>query len=458
MGFISRNIEQSLVSEVEKVTALPSFGNVSRVVYLTAGATGIYQDNGAAWVKLLVSADLYTLNNYFVIKTLADFPAPVSGVITLANNVTYQINGTIEIGTNQIKRGVSNIIFGLDKSDDKLIYTGSSDMFIDGANQDITIRDITITADTAGSKVFNWTGTTNKVELHGIIFGGCRDLGSCTGAALLVFRNNLCTSNYNGILFNTIGDLAVVDNYFIDNLSTHSGVSLGATTFETVLISRNHIESLTTQTAININTSIVVTSAVLSTNLFEGAGAYLTGINHTQANWSFNNNVGIANKLVELIFTSNDISGIALSTPTTAAAGNSTITSTGSRFTTFRGGTNQDDGAGFTFQVPQDYFSGGYFEIVGTNNTTALNVKIFMGISTVAEGDNFATLDESPLSVVFAGVTAYNRKTAIITPITTVFMAGNVIVVKVWRDPDDAQDTAATEYYLNNIQFVYNGK
>ena len=398
-------------------------------------------------------------NNWVLVKSLSDLPTPVAGVITLANNTTYQINGAIVVGTNQIKRGVSNTIFGLDKSDDKLIYTGSSDMFINGANEDITIRNITITANTAGAKVFNWTGSTNKIEIHDVIFGGCRDLGSITGGALLVWRNNLQTLNYNGILFNSIGDLAIVDNYIIDNVSTHTGITLGATTFETILIARNHVEALATQTSLNISNSIVVTSATLSLNLFEGAGTYLTGINHTKLNWSFTSNVGIANTLVELFFSSNDISGIALTTPFAMDAAVAAFLGTsGARFLSFRGGANQEDGASFSMQIPQDYFNGGYFEIIGTSDTGSGNAKLFIGLSKVAVGDSFSTVDEEGLSVLRAATTAFNRIDAVITPITTTFAAGDVIVVKFYRDPDDAQDTFTGTYYLNNIQFVYNGK
>ena len=66
--------------------------------------------------------------NLKLIKSLSDFPAPVLGVIDLVDNVDYEINGTVVIGTNQIRRGVSNKIFGLDKSSDKLVYRYGCDV------------------------------------------------------------------------------------------------------------------------------------------------------------------------------------------------------------------------------------------------------------------------------------------------------------------------------------------
>jgi len=53
--------------------------------------SGFYFYNGSAWVKIGSASDLRT--NYVLVKSAADFPAAVSGIINLVNTV-YEINGT----------------------------------------------------------------------------------------------------------------------------------------------------------------------------------------------------------------------------------------------------------------------------------------------------------------------------------------------------------------------------
>lgn len=50
--------------------------------------------DGANWI-ITSSGVAKTRNNYVLVQSAADLPAPVSGVITLASGTTYEVNGTI---------------------------------------------------------------------------------------------------------------------------------------------------------------------------------------------------------------------------------------------------------------------------------------------------------------------------------------------------------------------------
>ena len=63
------------------------------------------------------------------IKSLSDFPTPVSNVITLPDSVSYLINGTVDIGVNRFSCGVKNSFIGQDRVNDKLISTTTGTMF-----------------------------------------------------------------------------------------------------------------------------------------------------------------------------------------------------------------------------------------------------------------------------------------------------------------------------------------
>lgn len=354
--------------------------------------------------------------------------------------------------------GTSNIIVGVDKSDDQLIYTGTSTMLIN-SNKDLSIVAVTLAAITAGGSVFGFTGSTNKIEIRDCIIANSKSLGSVAGGDVFILRDVLLTGNTEGITFTgTINRIVITDNIWVSNVSTFTCISIPSGTYSTILIARNLFEVASTQTGLNISTGITITNGNLSMCMFTGVGTYLTGFLHTTTGWLFTANQGIANRQREFFVPTTDINGLALTTPTTSAAASSFLSGSGARFLTFRGGNNQDDGAAFTFQVPSDYFSGGRFDLNGTTDTgVAVNIKIFMAITEVPNGDSFSTIDETGLFSTFAVTTAFNRIETSITPITTTFAPNELFIIKIWRDPDDAADTALLlSYYLNNIQFVYN--
>lgn len=148
--------------------------------------------------------------------------------------------------------------------------------------------------------------------------------------------------------------------------------------------------------------------------------------------------------------------GIALTSPPTAAASLVVISSvTGAIGMLLRGGNNQDDGFSFSFMVPENYVSNGRFSINITTGVSASNVKIFLGMARNNSGDNYGTLSETDLNVVTSGVgTANLIKVVEIIP-TFGIAPGDDYTIKVWRNPDDAQDTANISLYIQSIDFLY---
>lgn len=398
-------------------------------------------------------------NNWVIVKSLSNLPTPVSGIIKAADNTTYQITGAVNLGTNQIEPGVSNLFRGIDKSDDRLIYTGTSSMFTNGAtggNRDLSINTLGLIS-TTGS-VFGISGTSSNVEIRDNIITSSKSIGSIQVGNLLVFRDNFIISNTDGssiIGSSTASDLVYADNYVDTNLGTFSVLKLSGT-YSQITISRNVLRIGPGQTGVTYSNPFI-NAGNMSNNAFTGTGTYLSGLSNTTAKWVFVGNQGIPNKRKELFVSSSDMNGIALSTPTTAAAAAVVLSDTGARFLALRGGAGQDDGLAFTMQVPSDYFSGGSFDINFTTDTTGNNVKFFMAISKLNIGSDFGSLGETGLNIVTSGVTQYLRKEVTITPITTTFSSGDIAVVKLWRDPDDASDNATNiSAYISNVQFVYN--
>jgi hypothetical protein len=80
---------------------------------------------GSDWVN--IDSNLRR-DNYVLVKTLADFPTPSSGIITLVPGTMYEINGTILLGSNKIDINGCEIVGG-DSNNDKLSFTGTGALF-----------------------------------------------------------------------------------------------------------------------------------------------------------------------------------------------------------------------------------------------------------------------------------------------------------------------------------------
>jgi len=247
---------------------------------------------------------LQSLTNVVIIQKLSDFPAPSAGVIKLEDNLTYFINGSVNIGTNQIERGASNIILGEDKSNDKLIYTGTSAMFIDGTsgtNQDITFAILTIVASAVGGSVFSISGTTYNCEIRDCIFGGCNSLGTITSGNILSLRNNLITSCSGGLsIIGNSGYLGISDCIFLSNSSTITCITISSGTFIEISLLRCIFDIVATQTALNISLGLTLNYGVISNCDFNGVGTNIVNVNFLSPNWVLKANRGVMNTILSL--------------------------------------------------------------------------------------------------------------------------------------------------------------
>lgn len=304
---IDGNIDTQIIGNGNSIT-LGSLGNTvadttdSKGLVYAADYSANFTDRSLV-DKAYVDSAASVRTNHVLVKSVSDFPAAVGGVITLADNTAYEINGTIALGTDRIVCGVSNIIYGVDKTDDILIYTGTGNM-ISSTNQSLSISKVTLVATGAGSNILNLVGSgTEKLEIAETVIANSVSIGTISGGfSTIVFRNNLVTGNAGGLdISGTNGDLFITDNPFENFTGTPTFLALsnGASSYHTVIISRNMFEVDTGQTGLNISQAINVTAGgTIQGNSFEGAGTKLAGINAGSPGWRIpaNSNIGIAGK------------------------------------------------------------------------------------------------------------------------------------------------------------------
>lgn len=164
--------------------------------------------DGVNW-NITSSGVAKTRNNYVLVQSAADLPTPVSGVITLAAGITYEVNGTIYL-TSKINLNGCYLV-GMDANNDKLIYTpGSGELFT--GTKGGTVKTLTLAAITTGSKLFNLDlGATENLILRDNIIASCKDVGLVKGGYIVFFSVINYSGNTTGITYESN------TNLFLDN-------------------------------------------------------------------------------------------------------------------------------------------------------------------------------------------------------------------------------------------------
>ncbi len=184
---------------------------------IDAGTTWLLNDskemilvisNGANW-DITGSGPIKTRNNLVIVQSAADFPPPVSGVITLTAGVAYEVNGTIYM-TSKINLNGCYLV-GMDANNDKLIYLPSTGELFTGTKGG-TLKTLTLVANTTGAKLFNLDmAATENLIVRDAIIASCKDIGLVKGGYIVFFSVINYSGNTTGITYenNT--------NLFLDN-------------------------------------------------------------------------------------------------------------------------------------------------------------------------------------------------------------------------------------------------
>jgi hypothetical protein len=236
--------------------------------------------------------------NHVLVQQKSDFPAPSAGVITLADDTIYEINGNISLGTDRIALGLNNVLMGGNPFEDIIDYTGVGSL-LTITSGDFILTNLTFTASTGS--LLDLTGAgTDKFKIEGCIFGGGTSIGSINGGyEFHIIQGCLFQGQSNGLTYNnSCEDVFIFDNFFTNAVGTSTLITINNTaTYHTINISRNMFEVAAGQTALNISDEITLTGGgIIQANAFEDGGTYLTGINASNTNWKIapESNVGIA--------------------------------------------------------------------------------------------------------------------------------------------------------------------
>lgn len=267
-GFLPPRVPLNSLTSSAPMTAAIAEGTV---VYSDGGTLpdGYYYWNSTRWMMLSTARD-----NYVRVRSAADFPAPVAGVITLVAGVEYEINGTITL-TNSINLNGCTIK-GEDSSNDKLVYTGGGALFT--GNKTGNLRFLTLT--TPSGSVFNIDAlaTAQNLVVQNCFFLGCNSIGTVAGVGGTVFFATVAYFvNTNGITFQN--DNNVVMNNTLWDISNFNIYERFIGTFNVIqLLGGDRLTtSANTATALDISGITSVNAASAKVIMFVGTGTYVNG-------------------------------------------------------------------------------------------------------------------------------------------------------------------------------------
>jgi hypothetical protein len=244
------------------------------LIYSIGGTVtdGFYVWTGSKWLALSTSST--TRNNYVLVKSAADLPAPVGGIITLVAGTLYEINGTITLASKIDLNGCK--IFGEDGVNDKLLYIGAAELFT-GANTGSVVC-LTLTAPAGNLFNINAGGAIKNLLMQNCNVVGCNSLGTIQNVGGKVFFLDVVYfANTNGITFQNDSTVGLYSNFWdISNHNTYENFT-GKFSMIQVLGGGRNVSSTNTATGLNISGITSIMNGSLKMLLYEGTGTYVTG-------------------------------------------------------------------------------------------------------------------------------------------------------------------------------------
>ncbi len=254
---------------------------------IDAGASWLLNDtkemitvvsDGSNW-NITGSGPVKARINFVLVQSVADFPAAVAGIITLNAGTIYEINGTISL-TDKIDLN-NCIVRGIDKGNDKLLYTPTSGELFTGANGG-TLSNLTLSATGIGAQLFNLDGggsISRSLTVEFCIIKSCDNIGLIKGyGGVVVLLNSLFTGNINGITLQDIGSFAGYDEIWTATNRNTFEKFVGS--FGTIQKIGGIMQSLSIYAAKAVDitgiTSITDISVLRNTS-FTGNGTYIVG-------------------------------------------------------------------------------------------------------------------------------------------------------------------------------------
>lgn len=233
--------------------------------------------------------------NLLFVSNAQDFPAPVGGVITLATDTLYTVNGLVDIGSNRIVVPESSYLRGLLSARDGLVST-TSDALVTFTGSDALVQMENLGLYAPNGTLIDVTGTPVNLAFTSIL-GSADGIGNIRASEQVTLSNVILSCQSSGLNALGAGDTLKLSNVRI-NQSSGAGklVDLGSSTWDFLTISNCSLLAAGTGTVLSglaASGNIGIPGlAVVSSSQFEG-GTILENITTGDARWTFTSNLGV---------------------------------------------------------------------------------------------------------------------------------------------------------------------
>lgn len=217
--------------------------------------------------------------NIVFIDSLSNFPQPQTGVITLADNVTYYIANEIDLNGNRLVAGQNTTIVGSSSENCRIKSTGLADPLIT-SQYSLPLRHLSLEAQT----IFDLDAgaTPNQaLDWYGVNLVNSSDIGTIANYANFI-ASSMAFLSSSGLVFDgTIGTIALSETLFS---GTDPGTIIeipGTATITRrlrVIYSSFVVSGSGVGINVSVSASIPVEGYILDTVNFSGGGTYTQGV------------------------------------------------------------------------------------------------------------------------------------------------------------------------------------
>jgi hypothetical protein len=267
-GFLPPRIPLNSVTSTAPLTATVAEGTI---VYSDGGTLpdGYYYWNATRWVMLSTARD-----NFVRVRTAADFPAPVAGVINLVAGIEYEINGTITLTSSINLNGCT--VKGDDSANDKLIYTGTGALFTGSMTGNLRL--LTLSAPSGSLFNINAGSSAQNMLMQNCFILGCNSVGTIAGVGGTVFFSTVAYfSNVNGITFQNDNNVVMNNTLWDSSNSNIYERFIGTFNVIQLLGGDRLTTSANSATALHISGITSLNAGSAKVIMFVGTGTYVTG-------------------------------------------------------------------------------------------------------------------------------------------------------------------------------------
>lgn len=228
------------------------------------------------------------------VRRLSDFPDPVAGIITLAEETCYVICGFIVLGENTLALSDGTTLRGACGPDtDALLRVAGGVPMFTLASTDASVHIYDLLLSNASGPVFDFAGDGgNTVDVQRCVLNGSLSLGTILSVAILSFVKNAVSGNLGGLGVSSIALANFTENLIVSNLGPFTFLTATGLSFSYRVDNNTHIGS-GTQVFLDIDVTLAAGGrGLVSNNAVQLGTTPLTGtVTPASLGWLFTGNL-----------------------------------------------------------------------------------------------------------------------------------------------------------------------